>query len=141
MINIFRQGLCHFHLWAFSLRHHQMARIEAGHGLPVAIDEIEVSFGSKDAPAQCWIAPGPAIRAKRIRIATSAFPALPLPTLTFEPYEHLYRAVLRGARAICFGTSLLAAPPPGGRLDLQLAISGRSGLVGWRTSLIWRADF
>ena len=51
-------------------------------------------FPSAARTPQCWIALSPAIRAKRIRIATSAFPALPLPTLTFEPYEHLFRGGL-----------------------------------------------
>ena len=76
MINIFRQGLCHFHLWAFSLRHHQMALIEAGHGLPVAIDEIEVSFGSKDAPVLDRAEPGDPSEANKDRnqrLSSSAF--------------------------------------------------------------------
>jgi len=141
MINIFGQGLCHFHLlWAFSLRHHQMVRIGAGHGLPVAIDEIEVSFGSKDAPVLDRAEPGDPSEANKDRnqrLSSSAFA---------NPYFRALRtpfleAVLHVARAICFGTSLLAAPPPGWRRDMQLAISGRSGLVGWRTSLIWRAHF
>ncbi len=71
------------------------------------------------------------------RLSSSAF-ANPCFQALRTPF---LEAVLRAARAICFGTSLLAAPPPGWRRDLQLAISGRSGLVGRRTSLIWRDHF
>jgi hypothetical protein len=77
MINIFGRGSLLFpHVWGFSLRHHQMVRIGAGHGLPVAIDEIEVSFGSKDAPVLDRAEPGDPSEANKDRnqrLSSSAF--------------------------------------------------------------------
>lgn len=63
-------------MWAISLRHHQMVRIGASHGLPVAIDEIEVSFGSKDAPVLDRAEPGDpneANKDRNQRLSSSAF--------------------------------------------------------------------
>jgi len=63
-------------MWAISLRHHQMVRIGASHGLPVAIDEIEVSFGSKDAPVLDRAEPGDPNEANKDRnqlLSSSAF--------------------------------------------------------------------
>jgi hypothetical protein len=53
-----------------------MVRIGAGHGLPVGIDEIEVSFGSKDAPVLDRAEPGDPSEANKDRnqrLSSSAF--------------------------------------------------------------------
>ena len=53
-----------------------MVRIGASHGLPVAIDEIEVSFGSKNAPVLDRAEPGDpneANKDRNQRLSSSAF--------------------------------------------------------------------
>ena len=63
-------------VWAFSLRHHQMVRIGAGHGLPVGMMRSKFSFGSKDAPVLDRAEPGDpneANKDRNQRLSSSAF--------------------------------------------------------------------